>query len=344
MLSRIIVFFVGFLLLLSTSIGAKVKTTNNNASPETKLAQITELAANSKGHVISLDDATYAYYAVSRPRPYTLFVFLTAANKKYKCTICEVLDHEFKLLAESYAAGIKKSKGTENVFFIKLDYEHSSKIFNSYQIMSVPLIFHINPHHGEREGESDYDIAQRDRLQIPQSDVDAEMIGNFVRERSGISVTIQRSMIWVYLVLLCFFGLAALAVKPIIDSLPFWLRMIRMKGLWIAVSVGVYTCAISGFIFDIIRSPPMYHSGSKGEIMFFYPQSGNQFVVEGFIIGFLNLACACALVFIMVAAPKFKSENNRSAAVIGGLVVFTVCFTQIRGYYRMKNRWYGSHY
>ena len=121
MLSRIKFFFVGFLLLLSVSIGAKVKT-NSNASPETKLAQITELAANSKGHVISLDDATYAYYAVSRPRPYTLFVFLTAANKKYKCTICEVLDHEFKLLAESYAAGIKKTKGTENVFFIKLDW------------------------------------------------------------------------------------------------------------------------------------------------------------------------------------------------------------------------------
>ena len=308
------------------------------------MAQISELAANSKGHVISLDDATFAYYAVNRPRPYTLFVFMTASAAKFKCTVCQVLDREFQLLAESYHAGVKKSKGSENVFFIKLDYEQSSKIFNSYQVMSVPLIYHINPHHGDREGESDYDIAQRDRLQIPQQDVDAEMIANFVRERAGVSITIQRSMIGVYVGLLVVFGIVAALVKPIIDSLPFWLSVLRMKPLWITVSVGVYTCAISGFIFDIIRSPPMYHSTNKGEIMFFYPQSGNQFVVEGFIIGFLNLLCGGALIFIAVAAPKFKSEGNRSAAVIGGMLLFTFCFLQIRGFYKMKNRWYGSHY
>jgi hypothetical protein len=77
-------------------------------------------------------------------------------------------------------------------------------------------------------------------------------------------------------------------------------------------------------------------------MILFYPQSGNQFVVEGFIIGFLNLMCAASLIFIAVAAPKFKSEDNRSAAVIGGMVVFTLCFMQIRGFYKMKNRWYGS--
>ena len=76
--------------------------------------------------------------------------------------------------------------------------------------------------------------------------------------------------------------------------------------------------------------------------MLFYPQSGNQFVAEGFIIGFLNLMCGGALIFIAVAAPKFKSESNRSAAVIGGMLLFIFCFLQIRGLYRMKNRWYGS--
>lgn len=52
--------------------------------------------------------------------------------------------------------------------------------------------------------------------------------------------------------------------------------------------------------------------------------------------------CGGALIFIAFAAPKFKSENNRTAAVIGSMMVFTICFTQIRGLYKMKNRWYGS--
>jgi hypothetical protein len=78
--------------------------------------------------------------------------------------------------------------------------------------------------------------------------------------------------------------------------------------------------------------------------MLFYPQSGSQFVAEGFIIGFLNLMCAGSLIFVAAAAPKFKTENNRSAAVIGGMIVFTLCFLQIRGLYVMKNRWYGSNF
>lgn len=85
-----------------------------------------------------------------------------------------------------------------------------------------------------------------------------------------------------------------------------------------------------------------FQDNRSGQITLFYPQSGSQFVAEGFIIGFLNLMCGGALIFIAYAAPKFKSENNRSAAVIGSMIVFTICFTQIRGFYKMKNRWYGS--
>ena len=206
--------------------------------------------------MITLDDATYAYYAVSQPRPYTLIVYMTAANPKYKCSVCKLIDREFSLLAQSYVLGVRNVKGTQNMFFVRLDYEQAPRTFQSYQIMSVPLIFHINPHQGDREGEKDYDIHQRDKLQIPQ-EPDAEFIGNFIRERTGVSIAIIRSMIVVYIVLIIFFIIIGLLVKPVINSLPFWLSIIRMKVLWISVSAGVYTCAISGLIFDIIRSPPM---------------------------------------------------------------------------------------
>jgi oligosaccharyltransferase complex subunit gamma len=322
--------------------GGAAKFSGGSTTPEARLVQIRELAASSKGHVLALDDSTYTHFATSKPRGYTLFVFLTAASPKYKCTICKLLEREFELLAESYVAGVKAAKGDENVFFIKLDYEHSSRVFQQYQVMSVPLIFHLSPYHGEREGETDFDIAQRDKLQISQQDIDAEFIANFVRDRSGVTVRIQRSMVGVYLTLVAVFAILALLVKPVIDSLPFLLSLVRMKWLWIVVSVGVYVCAISGLIFDIIRSPPWYRTTPKGEVMFFYPQSGNQFVVEGFIIGFLNLLCAGSLVFLAVAAPKFKSDSNRTSAVIGGMVVFIFSFFQIRALYVVKNRWYGS--
>jgi uncharacterized membrane protein (DUF485 family) len=75
--------------------------------------------------------------------------------------------------------------------------------------------------------------------------------------------------------------------------------------------------------------------------MFFYPQSGNQFVVEGFVIGFLNLACAIALIVCAVYVPKIKDEQTRTIGMIIGIICFIVCFRMIRSLYVMKNNWYG---
>jgi len=81
---------------------------------------------------------------------------------------------------------------------------------------------------------------------------------------------------------------------------------------------------------------------STGQILFFYPQSGQQFVAEGFIIGFLNLACAIALICVAVVAPKLQDEQTRTFAMIGSIAVFVFCFRMIRSLYVMKNPWYGG--
>jgi hypothetical protein len=46
--------------------------------------------------------------------------------------------------------------------------------------------------------------------------------------------------------------------------------------------------------------------------MFVYPQSGNQFVVEGFIIGFLNLGCALSVMMLIIIFPQLKEEQRPS--------------------------------
>eukprot|EP01038_Epipyxis_sp_PR26KG_P014015 gene14015-18796_t len=337
-----LIYFAIYFLLLACANNTKK---SPNISPEAKLQQISDLAAKSKGNVITLDDSTYAYYAVTKPRPYTLIVFLTAAHPKFKCTICKQIDNELTLVAESYAAESKTRTDGEKVFFLRLDYESSQKVFQNYAINSVPLLFHIPPYVGSEKIEGkEYEISARDKYQVPQ-DPDAESMVQFLRDRTGVSVTIKRSMIGTYILVLVIFGIIAALVPPIINSLPFWLKIIQAKPLWLIVSAGVYTCAISGLIFDIIRSPQMYYANPQtGQIMFFYPQSGNQFVVEGFVIGFLNLACAGALIFVATVAPNFKDEQARTVAMLTGICIFGVCFRMVRSLYIMKNNWYGSRF
>lgn len=110
-MSRIItakwfVYYIAMIVLLAGA--AQVKKQSNSASPELKLQQITDLASKSRENVITLDDATFAYYAVSKPRPYSLMVFLTAAHPKFKCAVCKNLDYELQFLAKSYAIETKK--------------------------------------------------------------------------------------------------------------------------------------------------------------------------------------------------------------------------------------------
>lgn len=99
-------------------------------------------------------------------------------------------------------------------------------------------------------------MTARDRYQVP-ADPDAESLANFLNDHTGISVKIVRSQILAYISLLIVFGIMAALVQPLINSMDFWLRIIQSKPLWMLVSAAVYTCAISGMIFDIIRSPPM---------------------------------------------------------------------------------------
>jgi hypothetical protein len=224
--------------------------------------------------MITLDDNSFTYYALTNPHPYSLVIFMTAAHPKFKCSVCKQIDSEMSLVASNYLNTMKGKENNEKtssneVFFIRLDYENAPKTFSMYDINSVPVVYHIPPSYsidsasissssssGSAPDKSAYVIPAKDRFQI-SANPDAESIAGFVRDHTGVSVAIKRSMFWSYITLLILFGIMAALVRPIINSLPFWLSLIRQKFIWILISSGIYTCAISGLIFDIIRSPQM---------------------------------------------------------------------------------------
>lgn len=83
-----------------------------------------------------------------------------------------------------------------------------------------------------------------------------------------------------------------------------------------------------------------YSFDRSGQPMYFYPQSGSQFVAEGFIIGALNVGCAIGVV-LMAAAPSLTGETNQAIMLLVGVLSFLFCYRQVRSFYIMKNQWYG---
>lgn len=308
-------------------------------SPVMKLQQIDELSKIHKSNIITLDDSTYEYYAITKPRPYSLIVFLTATHPKFKCSVCRAFDTEFQILSKSYLAVSKKSDASFPLYFIRLDYDSSERIFKNYDVNIVPIVYHIGPFLGDL-GVGEFEVSARDKY-VLQSSPEAETIARFVRDCTGIDIPIKRSKLWTYVAILGIFIVLSLLVKPVILSLPYWLELIQCRSIWGAVSALVYTCAISGLIFDIIRLPPMYYADPQtGQIMFFYDDSGSQFVIEGFIVGFLNLVCAGSLIFLTALAPQIRSPQVRSTAITVACVCFIGCFLWIRSLYCMKSKWY----
>jgi hypothetical protein len=169
--------------------------------------------------------------------------------------VCKQLDSELSLLAESYARTANKNDENK-VFFLRLDYESSQKVFQGYQVMSVPLLFYVGRQQGAEKPGMEFYVNPRDKYQVPPNP-DAESLANFLNDRANVSVKIQRSMIGSYITLLVLFGIVLALIQPAINSLPMLLRIVQWKPMWIMVSCGVYTCAISGLIYDIIRSPQM---------------------------------------------------------------------------------------
>jgi len=314
-----------------------------NASHD-KLSALELLAQRGSSNVVELDDATYGGFVTDdRSRPYKLLVLLTASHPKFKCAICKQVESNFRTLASSYAAHVTAGGSSVQdvpIFFVKIDYAVASKTFSQYSINSVPVIFYLGEQHG-LDG-SPFDVGMRDRFAAGQMEQDVDALAGFLATKSGVHFKIYKPMWMSYIYLICFFGLALAVVRAVIVNLEFYVGIIQIKSIWMTISLGLYVCAISGLIFDIIRSPPMYQRDPRsGKVVYFYPHQGSQFVVEGFIVGFLNLICGGALYFLGVVAPTCsKDVGKRTTLMVISSAAFAVCFYMIRGFYRVKNGWY----
>ena len=305
---------------------------------QAKLDALTLLASKASSNVIELDDSTYAGFATDeRARPYKLLVLMTASHPKFKCSICKQVESDFDVVASSYVAHLSKEGLAPSIFFLKIDYANAPKTFRKYDVSSVPVTMYLSPSHGL---DSDpYEVNGRDKL---MAGAEIDDLANFLSTKSGESFHIYKPMLMAYLTLGVFLAFLLYLIRSVIKNLEWWVALIQIKSIWMTVSLGIYVCAISGLIFDIIRSPPMYQQDPRTkQLMFFYPHQGNQFVVEGFVIGFLNLACGGALCFLGLVAPTISKDTNKQSMVMAvSAAVFVACFYAVRGFYRLKNGWY----
>lgn len=95
---------------------------------------------------------------------------------------------------------------------------------------------------------------------------------------------------------------------------------------------------VSGSIFCVIKSAPLYGMGRKG-ISIFATQGRDQYLLEGLIVAFMTLLSALAAYFMNIST-KLRYPLLRHIVVILALAIWIVlgCYTFTT--YRSKTGWY----
>lgn len=116
----------------------------------------------------------------------------------------------------------------------------------------------------------------------------------------------------------------------------------------------VYFISVSGTMFSILRGvPPLGYSAQHGGLFFIYPDRGQQFMLEGFMVAFVFYAFSITLFVAseLVLERRIKSETldvdinprdtstyNKYAMVF--LFMTLVCFQLTLYMFRKKAAWY----
>jgi len=189
----------------------------------------------------------------------------------------------------------------------------------------------------------------------------AENFENFIRGKTGFGVSlaaahsalrsthplftqfaIKRSPWPLIMVLLSLTTTAVLALRFAFKPLLELAIVIRdAKPLWIVLCIGVFFIAVSGVLFDIIRSVPWISVDPQTrKPVVVIAQNGTQTVLEGLLVGALNIAAAVVIIALTHWSRYVKTSSTKSYGAMILMGVFFFAYTTIVSLYRYKNRWY----
>jgi hypothetical protein len=102
----------------------------------------------------------------------------------------------------------------------------------------------------------------------------------------------------------------------------------------------MFAVAVSGALYCIIRTPPLYGANAKGKPVVFSSGGRDQYVLEGAVVGLLNVAAAAGVIGLVTLAKRRSSDLTN--VVVGGLCIalFATMYSRVLIQYMEKTRWY----
>ncbi|KAI9485387.1 MAG: hypothetical protein EXX96DRAFT_493725 [Benjaminiella poitrasii] len=295
------------------------------AKLDPKKEKLISLAESGNG-VINLNSNSYDRFTEGK-RDYGLVVLLTALDSQFNCVPCREFDPEFALVAK----GFQNNKDRDNLFFGHLDFRNGQAIFQKLKLMSAPNVYYFPPQKaGERKDYSKYDLAR--------SGFSAENFAEFLRNESGLKVTVSRPVNYLKLAAKIFLAVGAAAVLKLMYR--HFAFIINHRNTWAVISILIILVMTSGYMWNRIRTPPYFMPGRNGEINYIASGFSSQFGVEPQIVASIYGILAFSMVALIISVPKLEDQNRQRFGVYIWIACLIFIFSALLALFRVKNAAY----
>lgn len=298
---------------------------STNIQLEQKLQGLVDL--NNRRPVIRMNGEKYRQYVKAPPRNYSIILMLTALAPQRKCSICKEVNTEYQILASSW----KYSNGfsNHNLFFVVVDFDEGSDVFQSLKLNTAPVIMHIPPKGRQRKG---------DTYNMGQHGFAAEQLAKWVNERTDIFIRVVRPPNYMMAITI---GLLLAGIGALLYVKRKSIEVIYNQDYWAVLAVAIAFIMISGQMWNHIRSPPYAHRNPQtGEIAYIHGSSDGQLIAETYIVIFLySLICVGFVLLNERALEQEDIKKKRIFTVIGAVMVI-VFFSLLLSVFRSKYHGY----
>ena len=279
--------------------------------------------------VLSLTDGNFSRFTKSTPRDYYVFLHFTALAAKYECGICEALYSPYREVAAYYKQqyNFADAPVKDRLAFFVVDVDNARNTFESMKFQTVPRLYLLPPREaGAKVKMSEYELDMSAAHQGVGGLLDE------IERLSGIKIAKTRSPRPLLLGMALLAVLLALLISAAATDLDNAWLWYQSRYLWVLVSVVCYSVGVSGSIFCVIRSAPMYgwEGGHNGEPVakIFADYQREQYFFEGFIVAAWTVGCGLAGL-TMYYVHKVPLAPLRHLLVIAAMTVFVVLGVEI---------------
>ena len=268
----------------------------------------------------------------------------TALDAKYQCNICVRLHQTVKEVAGYYKQqySFADVPQDQRLAFFVVDADKARRTFEDMALQTVPRMYLLPPRAvgASKMKIAEFELEMRAATEGPpglMSEIDKVSKIKIVKTQSAKPMLLGLALVAVFLALL------VSAAATDLDNAWLWYQS---RYLWVVVSIVCFSVGVSGCIFCVIRSAPMYswegggrRGGGEPGVKIFAGAGREQYMVEGFIVASWTVGCGLAGL-ILHYSTKAPLAPVRHALVLFSMAMFIVLGIQIFEAYVAKTRWY----